>query len=51
MIIHTINNKQYMPSQDGLIKVLNHDKLKPYLGPHYPKWGRCALNKNRKKKQ
>jgi hypothetical protein len=25
-------------SQEGLIKVLNHDKLKPYLGPHYPKW-------------
>jgi hypothetical protein len=28
-------------SQDGLIKVLNHDKLKPYLGPHYPKWMVC----------
>jgi hypothetical protein len=38
-------------SQDGLIKVLNHNKLKPYLGPHYPKWGRCALKKYRKKKQ
>ena len=37
-------------SKDGPIKVLNHDKLKPYQGQHYPKWGKRAISIYRRKK-
>jgi len=37
-------------SKGGPIKVLNHDKLKPYLGQHYPKWGQRAISIYRRKK-
>jgi hypothetical protein len=37
-------------SKGGPIQVLNHDKLKPYQGQHYPKWGKPAISIYRRKK-
>jgi hypothetical protein len=37
-------------SKGGPITVLNHDKLKPYQGQHYPKWGKRAISIYRRKK-
>lgn len=35
-------------SEDGPVKVVNHDKLKPYSGDRYPKWGATAVKKYKK---
>jgi len=51
VILKKLNDLNYCIQQtkDGPVKVVNHDKLKPYLGNQYPDWAKKALRNYRRK--
>ena len=54
VILNKFNNLNYciQTEENGLTKVVNHDKLKPYKGDNYPKWGAAAVRAyNRRRNQ
>ena len=50
IVLKKLNNLLYclQLSKEGPVKVVNHDKLKPYCGDQHPDWGPCAVRNYRR---